>query len=159
MEKERNERITEADVVRGAKILREYISGKANLDARVIEDERWWKGQHWAIIRQKDKHSGPEPTSRWLFNAITNKHADLMDNFPEAVALPREESDCESARLLSDILPVVFRYNDFETTYADNCWELLKHSWSLVSAPLAVRIPCPVPLKIWMYHLRWFPSR
>lgn len=118
--------ITEQDVIDAASVLQEYMRGKAHLDERVIEDERWWKGQHWAVMRQK-KTNSPEPTSRWLFNTITNKHADIMDNFPEAACLPRERSDTESAQVLSDILPVIFRYNNFEKEYAENAWELLKH--------------------------------
>ena len=45
--------ITEQDVIDAASVLQEYMRGKAHLDERVIEDERWWKGQHWAVMRQK----------------------------------------------------------------------------------------------------------
>ena len=92
-------------------------------------DELWWELRHWETLRQKrdglDKR--PEPASAWLFNAITNKHADAMDNYPEPVVLPRERSDEESAKTLSSILPVVMEYNDFEQTYSDEWWEKLKH--------------------------------
>ena len=121
-------RIIEQDIVDATSTLREYMSGKANLDTRVIEDEKWWKGQHWAAIRKKGgATNSPEPTSRWLFNTITNKHADVMDNYPEPVCLPREKSDTQSAEVLSEILPVVFKYNEFEKTYSESAWELLKH--------------------------------
>ena len=43
-------------------------------------------------------------SSAWLFNAILNKHADAMDNYPEPVVLPRERSDEESAKVLSSCL-------------------------------------------------------
>lgn len=125
--------ITEEDIVNATKVLNDYMKGKVSLDERVIEDEEWWKGQHWSAIRRKEgkKNNSPEPTSRWLFNTVTNKHADLMDNMPEAVALPRERSDTPSAQTLSEILPVVFKYNDFEKTYSDNAWELLKHGTAI----------------------------
>lgn len=124
--------ITEEDIATITTVLNNYMKGKASLDAHVIENEEWWKGQHWAEIRRKEgkRSNSPEPTSRFLFSSVTNKHADLMDNMPEAVALPREPSDTPSAQALSEILPVVFKYNDFEQTYSDNAWELLKHGTS-----------------------------
>ncbi len=56
---------------------------------------------------KKRRVGASEPSSAWLFNAILNKHADAMDNYPEPVVLPRERSDEESAKTLSSILPVV----------------------------------------------------
>lgn len=119
--------ITEEEIDKATATLREYMKGKANLDERVIEDEMWWKGQHWRAIRKKMQGNTVEPTSRWLFNMITNKHADMCDNIPQAVVLPREMSDSESAQTLTSVLPVVLSYNGFEQTYSDNAWELLKH--------------------------------
>ena len=113
--------------------LTRYKQGKANLEERIVQDELWWELRHWEVIRrERDKHCAPEdispePTSAWLFNAILNKHADAMDNYPEPVVLPRERSDEESAKTLSSVLPVLLEYNDFEQTYSDNWWEKLKH--------------------------------
>lgn len=113
--------------------LTRYKQGKANLEERIVQDELWWELRHWEVIRrERDRHCAPEdispePTSAWLFNAILNKHADAMDNYPEPVVLPRERSDEESAKTLSSVLPVLLEYNDFEQTYSDNWWEKLKH--------------------------------
>ena len=124
-------RIGEKEVARAIEILGEYKRGKAMLESRVVEDELWWELRHWEVMRRKRECSPgevrPEPTSAWLFNAILNKHADAMDNYPEPVVLPRERSDQESAKTLSSVLPVVLEYNDFEQTYSDNWWEKLKH--------------------------------
>lgn len=119
--------INEQSIEEATTTLREYMKGKVNFDKRIIEDEQWWKGQHWQMIRKKMQGNSVEPTSRWLFNVIMNKHADLSDNIPQAVVLPRELSDRESAATLSSVLPVVFAYNNFEDTYSHNSWELLKH--------------------------------
>ena len=112
-------------------ILTRYKQGKASLEERVVQDELWWELRHWEAIRGKKKtgpaFTGPEPSSAWLFNAILNKHADAMDNYPEPVVLPRERSDEESAKVLSAVLPVILEYNDYEQTYSDNWWEKLKH--------------------------------
>ena len=126
-------RIGEKEIARAIDILTEYKQGKAMLETRVVEDELWWELRHWEVMRRdrartgKDTDVRPEPTSAWLFNSITNKHADAMDNFPEPVVLPREQNDEQSAKTLSSILPVVLEYNDFEQTYSDNWWEKLKH--------------------------------
>lgn len=126
-------RIGEKEIARAIDILTKYKQGKAMLETRVVEDELWWELRHWEVMRRdrartgKDTDVRPEPTSAWLFNSITNKHADAMDNFPEPVVIPREQSDEQSAKTLSSILPVVLEYNDFEQTYSDNWWEKLKH--------------------------------
>lgn len=121
-------KIGKEEVGRAIELLTKYKQGKANLENRIVEDELWWELRHWeAVRRKKEERHAPEPVSAWLFNAITNKHADAMDNYPEPVVLPRERSDEESAKVLSSVLPVILEYNDYEQTYSDNWWEKLKH--------------------------------
>ena len=108
--------------------LRKYKQGKETLERRVIDNEQWWKMQHWSLIRQKSKNPGdPEPVSGWLFNSLANKHADAMDNYPAPNVLPREAADEADAKLLSDILPVVMEQNDYERIYSDIWWYKLKN--------------------------------
>ena len=121
------QRIGREEIAKAATILTKYKQGKANLETRIVEDELWWEMRHWEVIRKSKHPNGPMPTSAWLFNAITNKHADAMDNIPDPIVLPREPGDRESAQVLSQILPVVMEYNDFEEVYSDNWWEKLKH--------------------------------
>ena len=118
-------RIGEEEIREAARVLQEYKRGKANLEARIIDNEQWWKLRHWEQIRKKNEHD-PEPVSAWLFNSIANKHADAMDNFPEPSVLPREEGDKADARALSSILPVVLEENGYEQTYSDKWWYKLK---------------------------------
>jgi len=123
--------IGQEQISEAAAILARYKEGKGNLEERIVQDEMWWELRHWEAIRGKqrenNKGESPEPTSAWLFNAILNKHADAMDNYPEPVVLPREASDQESAKILSSVLPVVMEYNEYEQVYSDNWWEKLKH--------------------------------
>ena len=123
--------IGQNEIREAADILQKYKQGKTNLETRIVEDEEWYKLRHWEVLnKQKDATNGgksPAPSSAWLFNSIVNKHADAMDNFPEPIVLPREESDKDSAKILSDILPVIHEYNQYETTYSTNWWEKLKH--------------------------------
>jgi len=113
------------DVKKANQILTGYKEGKINLEKRIIENNRWWKLQHWGIIGNANP-SDPKPASAWLFNCISNKHADAMDNFPRPCVLPREENDRAEAGMLSEILPVILEYNDFEQTYSDAWWYKLK---------------------------------
>ena len=114
------ERIREAE-----QILQEYKRGKENLERRIIENERWYKMQHWSQFKSTNP-GDPEPTSAWLFNSIANKHADAMDNFPAPSVLPREQGDEQDAEVLSEVLPVVLEQNNYEQTYSDMWWYKLK---------------------------------
>ena len=96
--------------------LNRYREGKANLERRVIENEQWYRLRHWECIR-RGAGSQVEPTSGWLFNAIANKHAEAMDNYPSPNVLPREEGDREKAQALGSILPMILQQEDFEDTY------------------------------------------
>ena len=101
--------------------LNRYKEGKANLERRIVENEQWFKLRHWECMRKSETNQ-VEPSSGWLFNAIANKHADAMDNYPSPNVLPREEGDKAEAEMLSSIIPVVLEQNDFEETY-DNVWD------------------------------------
>ena len=101
--------------------LQKYKEGKHNLEQRIVENEQWFKLRHWECMRKSETNQ-VEPSSGWLFNAIANKHADAMDNFPSPNVLPREEGDKQEAEMLSSIIPVILEQNDFEETY-DNVWD------------------------------------
>ena len=99
-----------------------YKEGKANVENRAIANEEWYR-QRYAEAK-KDPQAGsavPEESTAWLFNSISNKHADAMDNIPMANILPREASDQKAAETLSRIVPLIMEKADFETKY-DNAW-------------------------------------
>lgn len=117
--------ITEQDVINALDTLQKYKQGKANLENRIISNEQWYKLRHWGELKGRSL-GDPEPTSAWLFNAIANKHADAMDNAPEPIVLPREQSDERAAKVLTEILPVVLQQNDYDQVYSDMWWYKLK---------------------------------
>ena len=96
--------------------LLKYKQGKNSIDQRVISNEEWYRLRHWQYLRG-DNAPQVEPVSAWLFNSLKNKKADAMDNFPEAVFLPREPNDAQEAKRLSSIVPVIMEQNDFEAAY------------------------------------------
>ena len=115
-------------IAEAASTLKKYKDGKSNLEKRIVEEERWWKLRHWDVVNNGQKEGDrPEPTSAWLFNSISNKHADIMDNYPEPNVLPREQADEPDADTLSSVLPVIFERNNYEETYSDAAWYKLKH--------------------------------
>lgn len=108
-----------ADEVRAAyATLLKYKAGKANLERRIIDNQQWYKLRQWECLRRAENAAQVEPASAWLFNAIANKHADVMDSFPSASVLPREQGDVAEARMLSAVLPVVMDECEFESVYS-----------------------------------------
>ncbi len=127
--------IGKEEILNATKILQQYKKNKANLDARIVENEQWWKLRHWDVIAEHGKESKDQikPKSAWLFNSLANKHADAMDNYPEPNVLGREASDEEAAKMLSDILPIILEQNQFEKTYSDVWWYKLKQGGGVYS--------------------------
>lgn len=119
-------RITKAVIDEAWATLMEYKEGKANLDARIVENEQWFKLRHWETMGAKERPGELMSRSAWLFNSLLNRHADAMDSYPKPNILPREESDREEASRLTSILPVVLDRTDFEQTYSDVWWYKLK---------------------------------
>jgi len=118
--------IGDKEVAKAAELLIKYKDGKANLEARIVEDEQWYKLRYQESMRKQGKDT-IAPTTAWMFSTLANKHADAMDNYPEPNVLPREMNDEEDASSLSSILPVVMERNEFDDTYSDAWWEKLKH--------------------------------
>ncbi len=120
--------VGEQEIRYAIRTLQRYKQGKAALEARIVEEERWWKLRHWDVIRGGSAPADrPEPASAWLFNSIVHKHADLMDSYPYPAVLPRTEQDRREAALLEAILPVLLEKDSFEQTYSDAAWYKLKH--------------------------------
>ncbi len=106
-------------------ILRDYMAGKARLDARLIEDDKWWRQRHWDVIREQGT-TQLKTKSAWLVNVVLSKHADAMDALPEPNCLPRAEDDREEAQRLSKILPVVLEEAEFPDAWERAWWHKLK---------------------------------
>lgn len=104
-----------------------YMNAKRELDQRILENERWYKAQHWDMVKGTGKDDIPEPVTAFLFNALANKHADAMDNYPEPNILEREEGDAGEAQSLSEIIPLELDINNFRQVYSRAWWYKLKN--------------------------------
>ncbi len=121
-------KIGREEIIRAEGILKKYKAGKACLENRIISNEQWWKMRHWSEIEASDYDvNRPRPASAWLFNSIANKHADAMDNIPEATVLPRMRDDEQAAKQLTRIVPAVLERCGYEKLYSDGWWYKLKN--------------------------------
>ena len=127
--------IGEEQVREAMQTLLRYKSGKAQLESRVIANNEWWKLRQWGQFDSKGNPHDDRPASGWLFNVLMGKHADGIQAYPEANLRPREQTDALEARMLSQIVPCVLEYNDFEQTYSDTLWDKVQSGtaiWSVL---------------------------
>lgn len=124
----RHGKIGKPEIQKADEILATYRHAKQPLEEKIKENEQWWRMRHWDTVpKVPGKEDQTEPASGWLFNSITNKHADFMDNIPEPHFLPREESDEEEARILQKVIPTIMEANDYDEVYSQETWYKLIH--------------------------------
>ena len=53
---------------KGIATLKKYKDAKRGFEARILEEEKWWRLRHWEVVRNQQSNQGdrPEPTSAWL---------------------------------------------------------------------------------------------
>lgn len=121
MQKKRNnvgiEQIREANM-----ILLKYKNGRAKMEQRLVANEKWWEGRAWDQMDEGNKLQAKHPT-KWLFNVIMGKHADMVQAYPEPVVNPREKNDEAEAHALTSIIPVILKRNGYEETYNRQAWD------------------------------------
>ena len=118
-----------AEAKKAKETLARYKEGKANLDARIIESEEWWRLRQWRTTSRAGKSgtvSDPMYAGAQLWNCITSKHADAMDSYPEPNVRPRMPNDKAEAKKLTEVLPVILERNNFMDVYSDVWWAKLK---------------------------------
>jgi hypothetical protein len=119
--------ITTKEVKEAYKTLLDYKKNKAPLEERLTMHEQCWKMAHWDISHKEaeSKHGKDriKPKSAWLVNTIINKHADAMDNYPEPNILPRSADDEATAKILTEVVPVILEQNEYQKTYSNDAWD------------------------------------
>lgn len=104
-----------------------YRNAKEKLDRRIIENENWFKGEHWQYISGSNPDASTfRPAGAYLLNGVWHRHAEAMENYPQPFLLEREEGDRKRAEELSLILPLVLEKNGFRSVYSDVWWYKLK---------------------------------
>lgn len=102
-----------------------YRASKRSFDMRIIENNRWFKNQYTASNGEI-----PEITTSYLFNVLANKHAEIMDSYPEANIMERDKKDRKLALTLSKIIPQRLDLCNFKQTYSRAWWYKLKNGAS-----------------------------
>lgn len=100
-----------------------YTEYKRPIDDKIIEDNRWFYDQ----MRFSDSDDRIRPSTAFVFNAVANKHADAMDNFPEVNILARTKKDEAEAKALAEIVPLQLEISGFKNVYCRNWWHKLKN--------------------------------
>lgn len=104
------------EILKARTIYDDYKRGKAALDERIVENDQWYRQQHWK--QKRNVNGDTRRQTAWLMATIVNKHADFMDNMPECNVLPRERSDEQTAQMLTEILPVVLKRAHWHEAYS-----------------------------------------
>lgn len=112
-------------ITKAREILAEYKRGKDYADSMIVENDQWYNNRF--DLDPSQKGIDRVFRSSWLFNNLTSKHADFMDNYPESTVLPREIGDKDTAKMLSSIIPAIFEQNKFRRVYDRNMWSKVKY--------------------------------
>ena len=115
-------RIGQEEIRKANAVLLKYKNKRSALERRLIENEKWWEGRAFDLMAEGNRKQAKRPT-KWLFNVIMGKHADMVEAFPEPVILPREQGDEAEAKTLQSIIPVILKHNGYEQTYNRQAWD------------------------------------
>ena len=102
-----------------------YKASKRGYDARIIENNRWFKNLYTAGGGEI-----PEVSTSYLFNVLATKHAEVMDNYPEPNIIERDKKDRKIALALSKVIPRRLDLCNFKQTYSRAWWYKLKNGAS-----------------------------
>lgn len=108
-----------------------YYQGMTNLFQRLRMNEEYYKLRYTNYRMDTERPTLPTQASGYLLNAIQNKVADTMDNYPEPNILAREQSDEVSAAILSKVVTVAIERNDFKRTYYEEALQKVKNGFSI----------------------------
>ena len=106
-------KLTDEDCLEAMGRCRKYHEKMQGLENRLKETEAYYRQQYTYYKNLDEQRSLPEKGSGYLLNAVINKVADMMDNYPQPTILPREESDEETASILSKVIPASLERNTY----------------------------------------------
>lgn len=116
------------EIAKARSILNDYISSKKSYDVRYKKNFDTYNllyTENDKPVKYKDEDGVvrdvliPKRMGGQTLNVIMNKHADMMDNFPEPVFLPRARDDEETAKTLNSVVPCVLERNGFQRVYSE----------------------------------------
>lgn len=133
-EEEQRKPIGKDEIIKANGILNKYLSSKKAYDIRYKNNFDTYNLMYLENdAPQLEKNDNgelvnkliPKKTGAQCLNVIMNKHADAMDNYPEAICLPRAKDDENTARILNSVIPCVLERNGFQKVYSDVSYDKL----------------------------------
>ena len=124
-------KLTDEDCIEAMGRCRKYHEKMQGLENRLKENEAYYRQQYTYYKNLDEQKSLPEKGSGYLLNAVINKVADMMDNYPQPTILPREESDEETASILSKVIPAILERNNYTKVYYKCAMEKVKNGVSV----------------------------
>lgn len=119
--------IGKEEVAKMRDTLKKYIASKAQYDERYKNNFDTYtllynennELKNAEIYKSNDKKELiKRRRGAQTLKVILNKHADAMDNYPEAIFLPRSKDDEAMARQLNCVVPAILERNGFTSTYS-----------------------------------------
>lgn len=92
---------------------------------KVRENDKWYKCNYGTLIKPGTNELGP--ATAFITNAIFNRYADFIDNYPVPNILERMPDYSQAAAKLRDIIPVILNITEFKSIYKRNCYNKMKN--------------------------------
>ena len=115
-----DKRVDRARLMEIRSVHQEYVTGLGGLYQRIRNNEEWWRMRNGAQERKVTeigKDGGFVAKSAWLVNVIISKDADGIEAYPEPTIQPREQTDRQTATILSSIIPCVLELNGYRRVW------------------------------------------
>ena len=154
-------KLTDEDCIEAMGRCRKYHEKMQGLENRLKENEAYYRQQYTYYKNLDEQRSLPEKGSGYLLNAVINKVADMMDNYPQPTILPREESDEETASILSKVIPAILERNNYTKVYYKCAMEKVKNGVSVAGVfwnPTKDNIGDVEIKRIDILNMRWEPN-
>ncbi len=125
MKESQNRQSEEHFVYETEQLFQRYYNATQEFRDKCRQNELFWRSEHWKGKTQKPGE--PYPSVPALFSAVENVHAEVMDNYPEAVLLPCEADDEQAAQVLNTIVNTTLERREFQKKYRREMLRLLKN--------------------------------
>lgn len=102
-----------------------YRADKLGLIGRIRDNERFYSRSYQRLSSAAEKAMSCD--TPFVFSAIENTRADIVDNYPVVNILEREPDGSGTAELLSKIVPAQLELSEFRRVFKENTRRKLKY--------------------------------
>ena len=120
-----NGKLSREFIAKAAEAYSRYKGEMSDFREKVRENDKWYKCNYGRLI--KPGTNEPGPATAFIANAIFNRYADFIDNYPVPNIIERNPECSETAKKLRDIVPVLLDMTSFREKYKQNCYNKMKN--------------------------------